>query len=62
MVRVLPRVLSGAVVLAHNVRAANVIRCAVVLPLFYFLVAAQVRLKVFLLLVLIQELTGYDHG
>ena len=62
MVSVLPCVLSGAVVLAHDVRATNVIGCAVVFPLFYLLVAAQVRFKVFLLLVLIEELAGYDHG
>lgn len=62
MVSVLTCVLSRAVVLAHDVRAAYIIRCAVIFPLLYLLVAAQVRFKVLLLLVLIEELAGYDHG
>ena len=62
MVSVLARVLPRAVVLAHDMRAGNVIGCAVIFPLFDLLVAAQVRFEVLLLLVLIEELAGYDHG
>ena len=56
-----------AISLAQDVRATDIIRCSVILPLLDFLIPIQVRIKSILplsilnLLVLVQEIAGYDH-